>query len=202
MTDPNIIVIHDDWNERHPVIIELKEKYGDENVKFINESQKGIDFLLNIPPRKTIVLLDYNFKTGEPSGGDVFRKIREKSSLVYVIIITKSQTKDIRADDMLQFVNNHALAIANPNDGYVDLIKLVDTAKHQLDMRADILIEEWISKKGSEDLDKPYLRLTDGNVYSLNEILSNIRMQTDLGKQIEANILGLSIDLVMNKFSK
>jgi hypothetical protein len=109
MSEPTIVVIHDDWNEKHPVVVELKERFGDNNVIFINESQKGIDYLFKLPPRKTIVLLDYNFKTGEPSGGDVFRKIREKSSLIYVIIITKSQTKDIRAEDMLQFVNNHAV---------------------------------------------------------------------------------------------
>jgi hypothetical protein len=203
MSNPKIIVIHDDWTESTPIVVELKERFEDENVIFIRESQKGIEYILNYAPaRKTIVLLDYNFKTGEPSGGEVFKKIRKKSSLIYVIIITKSQFKDIKTNDFVEFVNNHALAIANPGDGYTDIMKLVDVAKHQLDTRADIIIEEWINSKPMDIRDKPYLKLYDGKQYSLNQILENIRQQTDVGKEIEINILDLAISMVMQKFEQ
>lgn len=202
MIQPQIIVIHDDWTETTPIIVELEEVYGKENVTFIKESQKGIEYISTAQTRKTIVVLDYNFKTGEPSGGDVFKKIREMSSLIYVIIVTKSQPKDIKPTDFIEFVNNHALAIANPSDGYSDIIKLVEKAEHELSVRADVIIEEWITGKSNDAREKPYLVVLDGKQYSLNEILENIRKQTKVGKEFERNILDLAIDLVMQKFDK
>jgi len=199
---PEIIVIHDDWTDNTPIIVELREIYGDTNVRFIKESQKGIDYMMSAQTRKTIVLLDYNFKSGEPSGGEVFKKIRERSSLIYVIIVTKSQPKDIRSWDFIEFVNNHALAIANPGDGYTEIIQLVDMARHKLDMRVDVILEEWISDKPVSERDSPYLKIFGAKQYSLNEILDNIRHETDIGKEIEKNILDLAISLVMEKFKR
>lgn len=202
MSNINIVIIHDDWNESTTAIVELKDIYGDQNVVLIKQSEKGIQYILDMPPRKTIVLLDYNFKTGEPTGGEVFRKIREKSSLIYIIIVTKSEFRDIKIDDFVEFVNNHALAIARPNHGYMDIINLVDVARHQLDVRVDVILEQWISEKSKEDLDKPYLTSYDGKQYSLGELLYNIRQQTKIGKEFEVNILKLAIELVMKKFQK
>ena len=202
MSLPQIVIIHDDWNERSPLVEELKEKYGEDNVKFIKNSQEGINYILQAPVRKTIVILDYNFKTGEPSGGEVFKKIREKSALIYVIIVTKSQYKNIDSNDLVEFVNNHALAIARPSDDYTKISALVDSAKDHLDVRADIILEEWINNKTDEERKQPYLALYDGKQYSLNDLLTNIRQQTKLGKTFTQDVLGLAIDLIMKKMTQ
>mgnify|MGYP003575390715 CR=1 FL=1 len=201
MTLPHIVIIHDDWNEKSPIVVHLKEKYGSDNVKFLKQSQQGIDYVMEAPMRKTIVLLDYNFKSGEPTGGEVFRKIREKSSLIYVIIVTKNQNKDINTDDFVEFINNNALAIARPSDGYSEITDLVEKAQHQLDVRADIIIEEWIASKPENERNTPYMTLSNGKVYSLNDMVDNIRNQTELGKEIERDILSLAIKLIMEKLS-
>jgi hypothetical protein len=201
MVSPHIVIIHDDWNENYPLVLELREKYGDDNVKFLKHSQAGIDYLMQAPTQKTIVVLDYNFKTGEPTGGDVFKKIRQKSSLVYVIIVTKSRPKDISPDDFIEFVNNHALAIAQPSGDYTEISRLVEIAIQQLEMRADVILEEWIVEKSAEDREKPFMALADKRIYTLNEILENIRQKTPLGDEITKDILGLAIDLVLKKMN-
>lgn len=200
--NPHIVIIHDDWTIKTPTVQALIEEYGSDSVTFINESQKGIDFILENPSRKTIVLLDYGFKTGEPTGGEVFRRIREKSLLIYIIIITKNQNKDIDPDDFFEFVNNHALAIAKPSDVYTEILKLVDLAINQLQNRADVIIEEWINTKSEIERQKPYLALSDQRIYSLDELLVNIRKQTVIGKEITGSVLSLAIELVMKKLGQ
>jgi len=202
MAELQIVIIHDDWNENSPLVEEMKEKYGSENVTFIKHSQQGIDYLMKAPVRKTVVILDYNFKKGEPTGGTVFQKIREKSALIYVIIVTRSQYNSIAADDLVQFVNNHALAIARPSDDYTVISQLVETATHELALRADVILEEWISERPEDERTKPYLALYDGKVYSLNDILNNIRTQSELGINFTKNVLGLAVDLVMKKMGQ
>lgn len=199
MSLPQIVIIHDDWDENYPLIISLKEKYGEENVVFIKNSQAGIDYIVQTPTRKTIVILDYKFKTGEPTGGEVFKKIREKSALIYVIIVTKNQPRDIDPNDFVEFVNSHAIAIADSNKDYTHTLDLVATALKHLSYRADIILEEWILEKNEEERNKPYMATYNGKIYSLNEILQNIRQQTRFGEEFTNNVLGLAIDLVMKK---
>jgi hypothetical protein len=46
------------------------------------------------------------------------------------------------------------------------------------------------------DREKPYLLTRSGQSYSLNQILQEIRLQTEFGKGMERNILNLTIDLL------
>jgi len=57
-------------------------------------------------------------------------------------------------------------------------------------------LEEWINLHEADIREKPYLISRNGKNYTLNEILHEIRMQTNIGKEIEKNIIMLTIDLL------
>src|SRR5690606_13001127 len=90
-----IVVIHDDMDDDYPLIVMLKDKYSDENVIFFKHSQEGLNYVLENLGKKMVVLLDKNFKDKDDiSGLKVFEKIREKTALVYIVLISANSIAD------------------------------------------------------------------------------------------------------------
>lgn len=195
-TPTKVVVIHDDLTEKDPLLVVLKEKYGQTNVLLLKKSQDGINYISENLSQKMIVILDLNFKPGEPSGIEVFQDIRSKTALVYVIIMTASDLNSINNEDLIKFINNDALAFEYSTSDYTKIVSLVDKAAHQLEVRVDSVLEEWIANQKPEDRDKTYLTTRDGKQYTLNNILSSIRHQEPLGQHLERNILKLAVDLL------
>ena len=55
-------------------------------------------------------------------------------------------------------------------------------------------LSEWILAHSEEEQNKPYLS-TAGENYTLRDILTEVRNQTDLGRRIERGIILLAIEL-------
>jgi DNA-binding NtrC family response regulator len=197
-----IVVIHDDMESNDPLYISIQEKYGKDNTLLFEKSDEGLKYVLSNLTQKLIVLLDLNFKSEEQSGVEVFESIREKTSLVYVIIMTASALNSINNNDLVKFINNNALAFVQSTEPYTEIVKIIEKAAHQLDVRVDSILEEWIAKLSNEEREKPYIKVKEGKEYSLDQILLSIRAQGELGKMIEKNILKLAIDLLIRQKRK
>lgn len=203
MSNYKIVIIHDDLPDNDPLIAELEIKYGQGSVKLIKKSQEGLDYVLDNLNQKIIVILDLNFKTGEPSGVQVFEDIRQKTSLVYVLIWTSSDIADINKDDLKSMINNDALGLLSSTDDVDKILSMVDLAAHRLDTRVSSALEDWINSQPELDRTKPYITSKEGKTYNLDQILEEVRLQTPFGMQTEKNILLLAIDmLVENEESK
>ena len=149
-----------------------------------------------------IVILDMNFSHGELSGIQVFKNIRDKTALIYVILITADEVLKIKNEDLIFLINHDAFALESVTADYSKIISLVESASHKLDARVDAVLEDWITKQSKEKREKPYLKTKDGKTYTLDNILESIRLQTDIGKQMERNILKLAIDLLTRQKTK
>lgn len=201
-TPTKIVVIHDNLTETAPILILLRDKYGEENVTFKKESQEGLDFVLNNFTQKTVVLLDLNFKSGELSGTEVFDNIRKKTSLIYIVIWTASLLENINRVDLLKFINNEAVSFIYFTEDNKKVLELVDKAAHELDSRVASVIEQWINSRPDEEKDKPYIMFSNGKTYSLFEILQEIRQQTNFGKEVEKDMLMFAINLLVRRKKK
>ena len=62
----------------------------------------------------------------------------------------------------------------------------------------DNTIEDWIIQK-DEDKNIPIYISSDGNSFSLNEILHEIRTQSEIGKSFSRKLNELTIDLLLRK---
>ncbi len=196
MSNTEIIIIDDSFDLFDPLVIELKEHFPKANVTVINNPDEGLNFILSNLSKKIIVLLDYNFKTGQPKGHDILLKIREKTSLVYVIMMTAKQFSTIPHSELVDFVNNDALAVVQNTIDTSEIINIVSKAAQQLSVRVDCVLEQWISNHSDDKKDEPYLTTANGSTLTLKEILNEVRQQTDLGRKLERNIMLLAIDLL------
>lgn len=197
-----ILVIHDDMMENDPLIFTLREKYGNENVLLERKSSKGLDYINENLSTKMIVLLDFDLGAGEPHAPVVFEKIREKTSLIYVIIYTAKQFTSIPNEDLISFINNEALGIIQSTADISDVVGIIEKAAHQLDTRVDCILEQWISKHSADERAKPYLTTKSDKVYTLDDLIIEIRKETELGQQLEKSILQLAIELLTSQRKK
>ncbi len=196
MNNTEIVIIDDSFDMFDPLVIELREHFSGANVTVINNPDEGLKFVLANLSKKIIVLLDYNFKTGQPKGHDILLKIREATSLVYVIIMTAKQFSTIPHSELVDFVNNDALAVVQNTVDTAEILKLVSKAAQQLSVRVDCILEQWISNHSEDELNEPYLTTTTGETYTLKDILKEIRQQSAFGQKMERNIMMLAVDLL------
>lgn len=191
-----IVIIDDNRKETDALIVSLKMHFKDADIILKKQAKEGLDYILNNFNKKTIVLLDYDFGSGEPNGTELFKKIREKTSLIYVIMITANNINNIPYDDLIEYINNNAFAFVYRTISIAEIKPIIEKAIHSLDSRVDGALEQWINLHTEDEKKAPYILSRNGKSYTLNQILEEIRHQTDLGREIEKDILMLAIDML------
>jgi DNA-binding NarL/FixJ family response regulator len=194
--DIKVIVIDDLMPENTPLMVILRETYQNENVLMFQESKEGLDYVISHLSDKMIVILDLGFGNGQMQGIDVFEKITDKTELVHVIVLTSQELGQISKTDLQKMINNDAMALVDRTEGYKKVLEYVAKAAHQLETRVDSVIERWITRHSDEEREQPYMATRSGKRYSLNDVLQEIRHQTEFGKEMEKKILYLTIDLL------
>ena len=192
----NIIVIDDNLKETDPLLVQLKLNFKEAKILLIRNAKDGLDYVINNLNSKMIVLLDYDLGANEPKGIEIFTKIREKTSLLYVIIITAKFIDTITREELVTCINKDVLAFIDKTISLEDKIKVVQKAVHALDAKIDSVLEQWILNHSEYEQNAPYLTTTSGEKYTLKDVLQQIRQQTDFGKKMERNVLMLAIDLL------
>ncbi len=190
-----VVVIHDNIEETTPIMVEMRVKYGFENVVLFQHSQEGLDYVVSNLGSKMVVLLDKNFDGNEIDGIKVFTEIREKTSLVYIILITVSKISEINSETLKMLINKDLFKLESFTQDYKKIIELVDQARATLNVRVDAVIEDWIMRHPVEKREQIILKTRDGISYSMNDILDSIRKETSIGLQFERNLLKLAIEL-------
>jgi len=191
----NIIIIDDNMKDTDPLFVKLKINFTYANIVLKNNMAEGLEYILSHLNSKMIVLLDYDLGAGH-TGTEIFLEIRKKTTLLYVIIITAKLLNTIPNEAMVEFINKDALAIIDKTSSLDDKINLVKKALHDLDVRVDCVLEQWIYRHSERDLDEPYLTTASGTKYTLRQILAEIRLQTEFGKTMERKILMLAVHLL------
>ena len=189
-SDTHIIIIENDLEENAPLIIKLKQTYH--NVLLFDNPEDGIEYIQNHLNQKNIVLLDILFPSNEPDGHEVLKRIREKSYLIPIILWSAVDESNETFSD---FINLRAFKFIKKTTLVADIISAIKEAEIELDTSLEGALEEWIELHGQRD--EPILVTSSGKEYSLNDILKEVRMQTEFGAGFEKRLLKLTIDLLM-----
>lgn len=184
-----ILIIDDDFAKDDPLVIKLEEIYHKVIVEQPEDALIFIENNLSIP---IIVLLDVNMPH-HLDGHQVLEKIREKSYLIPVIIFTAVQEEEETFSD---FINNKAAGFVSKDESSENIIKRINKVVIESENQIDNALEDWIEKQSDEEKNKPFILGPDGKMYSLNQILSEIRLQTAFGKDMSGKIIKLTIDLL------
>jgi DNA-binding NtrC family response regulator len=195
-----IIVIDDDLEtETRPFFLHLGKKYGKENVIWKEEPNDGLNYVKENLSKRTIVLLDYHFGSNQTNGFRLFNELQKESSLLYIIIYTAQEVSTIPAKELKACINNHLMGMVDkPLGGSAELMIQIENAVKYLNNRVDCILEEWIIRHESFKRETPYMRDENGNSISLNDVLREIRMDTEKGKNFASNIISLAITMMQN----
>jgi DNA-binding NtrC family response regulator len=194
--DIKIVIIDDNINPINPLMIKLKEKFGDDNTLLFKKSKEGLDYILDHISEKIILLLDWDLGVGEIQGLEIFKRLKAKTSLISTIFITAKDIASIPREELLILINEDAFYFLDRTSNLEERFKIVEKSAHILETRLDCVLEAWVLKHSEPEREKPYLMTRTGEKYNLNDILIEIRKQSDFGKDLERKILNLTIDLL------
>ncbi|MBK6997581.1 MAG: hypothetical protein IPH31_22820 [Lewinellaceae bacterium] len=198
---PQVILIDDNYPDDDYLLIALREKYGDENVKLFSTAELGMEYVFAHLSNKMVVLIDMNLGNNRDKGDIVLKKIRERTSLVSVIMMS-ANLPVLSNEELRRFINHHAVAAINSNDSVSVNLPIIEDTVNQLSLRVDCALEEWILRHSPTDREKPYLVTRSGEQITLNQLLIEIRLNTPFGIRTQQNILNLSVELLARQKEK
>lgn len=189
------VVIDDTISIKEHLLLDTLEDKG-YNVSFFLKPEDGLDFIMNHLELNMIVLLDIQFSaTDIENGHSILKKINEKSELIPVILWSGvNEMEELFSD----FINNNAFGFISKDATLQESLVSIEKAITFLKTNLDNIIEDWIIQK-DEDKDKPVYITSNGKEYSLNDILKEIRQQTETGKNFSRKLNSLTIDLLLRK---
>lgn len=191
-----IVIIEDTEKYKEDGLVwELRDIYGDDNVNFFLSPDEGLEYVKNNIEKNLIVLLDIDFPDGEKNGHQILEEISTNSELIPVILWSGINEN---TESFSDFINNRAFGFLSKQVTIKEALYLIKKAQVYLETSVDNAIEDWIIAK-EEDKDKPIYLTSDGDSFSLNEILKEIRTQTNIGKEFTQKLNKLTIDLLLRK---
>jgi DNA-binding NtrC family response regulator len=193
-----IVIIDDDPEfDTRPVFYELADKYGEQNIIWKQDPKDGIDYIKNHLNKRTVVILDYSFKSNQ-NGLAWFQQMQKMSSLLYVILYT-NKFDMIPIGELEDFINNHLMGIVSKvgeGNDYPKLLKQVEHGFEYLSRGVDVCLEEWIMSLDEDERAEKNIISRSGRSWSLDDLLQEIRQRTPEGIEAEKNIITLSLDLI------
>lgn len=194
-----IVVIDDDQRMQEDALIwSLKDRFGDENVSFFLTPTEGLNHIKNNLENNMIVLLDINFPQNQIDGHEVLAEITQISKLIPVILWS---AVDENKESFSDFINNHAFGFISKTATSEEATGRIDKAVFFLENSLDNVLEDWIIENDA-DKNKPVYMTSEGKSFSLNDILQEIRLQTETGKEFSKKFNDLTIDLLLRNKEK
>ena len=188
-----IVIIENDIEKykEDGLIYSLQDKFS--NIKFCEKSNEGLEYIKANLDKNMIVLLDIDFPYNEKSGHVILKEITDISRLIPVILWSGI---DENREPFIDLINNHAFGFLSKTTTTSEAMEKIDEAVVFLKNSLDNTIEDWIINK-TEDKDKPIYITTNGVSYTLNGLLKEIRLQTEVGKEFSKKLNSLTIDLLL-----
>jgi DNA-binding NtrC family response regulator len=189
MINTHIIIIEDNIQNNDPLIFELEQKYGKEHIHLFTDSQEGLNYLMSNLKQRMVVLLD--IKLPGKDGHIILDELRAKTELIPVIIWSALNGK---IHDFTDFIKNHAFSFLSKGADTKEIISELEKAIRFTSTSIDVAIEQWLEKQ--DEKDNIMLATKSGKSYSANQLIEEIRKQTDEGKHLVNNINKLTLDLL------
>ena len=184
-----IIIVDDNMKPTDAFIMWMKKKVLNAEVVSFRTVEEALSFIFEHLEEKMIIFLDCKFNMGL-QGVDGLMKIREKTSLVSVVMMSANSLNQMENLELEAMINSDKLYFIKNGD-LKKAEKLV--AEIQKKWVSDCVLEQWVKNHNSEVRSKPYMVTSEG-VLSLNDVLVRIRMRTSLGLKLEKQILQVAVD--------
>lgn len=186
-----IIIVDDNMKPTDAFIMWMKKKVLNAEVVSFRTVEEALSFIFEHLEEKMIIFLDCKFNMGL-QGVDGLMKIREKTSLVSVVMMSANSLNQMENLELEAMINSDKLYFIKNGD-LKKAEKLVAEIQKKWVSELDCVLEQWVKNHNSEVRSKPYMVTSEG-VLSLNDVLVRIRMRTSLGLKLEKQILQVAVD--------
>lgn len=194
-----IIIVDDNMKPTDPFIMWMKRKVLNAEVVSYRTVEDALSFIFEHLEEKMIIFLDCKFNMGL-QGVDGLIRIREKTSLVSVVMMSANSLNQMENTELEAMINSDKLYFFK-NDDLRKAEKLVAEIQNKWVSELDCVLEQWVKNHNSEFRSKPYMVTSDG-VLSLNDVLVRIRKRTPLGLKLEKQILQVAVDSLTKDIRK
>lgn len=185
MTDNkfHIIVVDDTMGEKDPFVVNLRLDYsGIANVVYFEQVDPAMKFIDEHMSERMIVFMDCKFGSVW-QGIDAVLKLRKKTALIYVIMMSANPADQLTANDLTALINTENIFFIKNNDEDAAHEK-VERIRSLWKSRFDCVLEAWLVRH-PEDSNKVAYSVAGGRTYTWKDILSELRQQTEIGKGME-----------------
>lgn len=192
----NIVVVDDKMKESTSFIQIIKKNFAEATVTLFSTVEDAVQHIMATLDTRTVVFLDCGFDEGE-QGIDGLKSIRDKTSLVSVVMMSGNPLVRMNEEDLMSMINaDNLYFIKNTNTN--EAVAMVQKIQERWRSQIDCLLEQWVWNHDNELREKPFMTTPKGKM-SMNDVLSEIRNKTVLGITMERSVLQVAIDTLTRK---
>lgn len=184
-----IIILDDELKSNHPLIVKLEQCF--EEVKLFKKAKDAIARVKECMGNRIIMILDLRLSSGE-TGSKALIELRKLSYQIPVIIWTAVDEKTIEFFDLINF---KSYAIRDKDESNENMVALVQQADADMNYSLSNALERWITSQPG-DHDEIYAVATNGESFSLNQMLEEVRKDSPKGKEFTQDLVNLTIELM------
>ena len=178
----HIIVVDDTMGEKDPFVVELKLEFQQEaNVEYFNDVDSAMSFVDAHMSERMILIMDCRFGSVW-QGIDAVMKLREKTALIYVIMISANNVCQLSNADITSLINTDNIFFIKNTD-INGAKERVNQIKSLWDSRFDCVLEQWLLRHQKENDKVVYQKGQSG--YTWSQLLNEVRLQTPVGRDFE-----------------
>ena len=159
----------------------IGKKLSDAELAVFTDTEEGLKFIMDNLNSQMIAFIDCKFDGFAKQGTDLLKEIREKTSLLYIVMMSANNLKQIEGIDIVAMINKDFIWFYDRNNGSVEeACSLIQHITQYWSSRFDCVLERWLVRH-PEDKDKiVYSR--NRKAYSWDQLLKEVRLQTEVGK--------------------
>lgn len=183
----HIIVVDDTMGEKDPFIVELKLDYQKTaNVSYFTKVDDAMTFVDEHMSERMIIIMDCRFGSVW-QGVDAVMKLREKTSLVYVIMISANNVNQLSSNDIMSLINTDNIYFIKNTD-IAGAKEKIDKIQSLWKVRFDCVLEQWLIRHPEDNCKEAFSEVSTGKTYTWEDILVELRKQTSVGKSFEKKL--------------
>lgn len=182
----NVVFIDDNMKKglKEPFLLSIMKLRPQIEASVFVDPEEGLKFVLDNMNSRMIVFVDCRFDGYGLQGINLLKQIREKTSLLYIVMMSANNLSQIASVDLVEMINQDFIWFLDRNNStFHDACALIDTIATLWDSRFDCVLEQWLIRH-QEDKDKVVFN-QNNNAYTWEQLLSEVRLQTEVGKDFE-----------------
>lgn len=184
-----IFIVDDELKSNHPLIVKLGQFFSE--VRLFKKSSDAMAQVADCLGSRIILILDLRLSGGE-TGQTSLAALRELSYQIPVIVWT---AVDEKSEEFFDLINLKTYAIRDKAESIENMVKLVQEADADINYALSNALERWIMAQPG-DHDEVFAVATNGESYSLNDMLNEVRKDTAKGREFTQDLVNLTIELM------